>query len=251
MKLSESLEGIGRAVAYFPKLAKFLGGIKAGVVFGQLFYCSKDADELGWFSKSQEELAEETGATIAELRAVRQELGERGILQCRYARMEHRLYFRIDRARLDDLWLKYLARNGHVRKSDMPPWEIADEQVRKVDFVPDPEDKENKRETRDKSRAPAPASGKNDRRKPEIPWPDDLALTPEMIAFAAARQIDAAFEFEKWRRYCKQHDVRACDWSAAWELRVMRAVEHARVASNGIARVDGLRTFEQVYGEKA
>src|ERR1039458_9625685 len=106
MKLAESLEGIGRAVAYFPKLATFLGGIKAGVIFGQLFFDSKDADESGWFSKSQEELAEETGATIAELRAVRKEFAERGILESRYARLEHRLYFRINRARLEEQWPK-------------------------------------------------------------------------------------------------------------------------------------------------
>ena len=102
--LTEVLDGIGRPVAYFPKLAALLGGVKACVLLCHLFHWSERADErTGEFWKSQQELVEETGLTIDELRAARETLGEKGVLRCRYARVEHRLYFTIDRGRLDAL----------------------------------------------------------------------------------------------------------------------------------------------------
>src|SRR5258708_2706357 len=116
MKLSETLCGVGRPIAYLPGVAKFLGGVKACGLFCQLFYWSERTNESGWFWKSQEELADETGLTIDELRAARKELTEKGVLQSRYARIEHRLYFKIDRRRLDELWV---TRNGQVGSSQM------------------------------------------------------------------------------------------------------------------------------------
>ena len=124
-------------IAYLPGLAKVLGGVKATVLFCQLYYWSERANESGWFYKSQEELVAETGETVDELRAARKDLAEKGVVQSRYARIEHRLYFRIDRERLDALWLR---RNGHVGNSDMAPWKIPDGDLEKTDLVrSDPE----------------------------------------------------------------------------------------------------------------
>jgi hypothetical protein len=130
MKLSETLHGVGRPIAYLPGVAKFLGGVKAGLLFCQLFYWS-ERTESGWFWKSQEELADETGLTIDELRAARKELTEKGVLQSHYKRIEHRLYFKIDRQRLDELWV---TRNGQAGSPQMADRKIPDGDVVKSDL---------------------------------------------------------------------------------------------------------------------
>jgi len=51
MRLSEVLDGVGRPIAYFPKLAKFLGGVKVYILFCQLFYWSQRTNGSAWFFK--------------------------------------------------------------------------------------------------------------------------------------------------------------------------------------------------------
>ena len=136
MRLSEALNGVGRPIAYLPQLAKPVGGVKAAILCCQLFYWSERTNESGWFWKSQEGLADETGLTIDELRAARKALAEKGILKSRYDRMKHRLYFKIDRQRLDDLWVTH---NGHIGNSRLPSGKIPDGHLGKVDFGSDPE----------------------------------------------------------------------------------------------------------------
>jgi DNA-binding Lrp family transcriptional regulator len=240
MRLSEALDGVGRPVAYFPALAKCLGGVKAVILFCQLFYWSQQ--KPGEFWKSQEELADETGLTIQELRAARKELAEKGIVQTRYARIEHRLYFKIDRKRLDALWAR---RNGHLLNSQVPPWEIPDGDVRKSDLDrSDPEittEITNREGERDSSRTPAPAS-KNGHRKPKTPWPENLELTPEMAAYAETQGIDGEAEFKAWRVYCLANDRRYADWNAAWPDWLNKA---PRFGKNGKAEAPRLSPGHQ------
>jgi len=63
------------------------------------------------------------------------------------------------------------------------------------------------------------------RRRPETPWPDDLALTPEMRAYATSREVDPDREFAKWRNDCDAHDRRYRNWPAAWRSRIDHAVD--------------------------
>jgi hypothetical protein len=138
MKLSEALEGLGLPIAYYPGLARLLGGVKACVLFCQLFYWSeRTGQKWGEVWKSLKELVKETGMTMAEVRAARDVLADRGVLVSRYARLEHQLYFTINRERLDALWLKH--NNGHLRNSQVPPWELADGDAAEPDLVHDPE----------------------------------------------------------------------------------------------------------------
>jgi len=51
MRLSEVLDGVGRPIGYFPKLAKFLGGVKVYILFCQLFYWSQRTNGSAWFFK--------------------------------------------------------------------------------------------------------------------------------------------------------------------------------------------------------
>jgi hypothetical protein len=131
MRLSEVLRGLGRVVAYFPGLAKCLGWVKAAVLFCQLFYCSQRTGGSTWFPKSQQELCDETGLTIEEQRAARKQLAQKGVVQTKYNRLEHRLYFRLDLQRLDELWGTH---NGHVGNSQMAGGKMPDGDAGKVDL---------------------------------------------------------------------------------------------------------------------
>jgi hypothetical protein len=225
MRLSEALDGVGRPIAYLPELAKFLGGVKVGVLFCQLFYWSERADESGWFWKSQQGLADETGLTIDELRAARKELAEKGVVQCRYARIEHRLYFKIDRQRLDALWLR---RNGHVGKFDMASREILDGDKVEVDLGSDRETTAqitNLEGERDNVSRKPTFTSKGGHQKPRSAWPENLELTPEMASYAEARGVNARNEFRKWRDYCAKKGERNSDWDAAWRIWIERALE--------------------------
>lgn len=94
--LSACLSGIGRAIAYYPKMAKFLGSVNASVLFSQLFYWQERTDnELGVF-KTAEEWEEETGLTYREQATARKALRERGLLHETYQRLQHRMFFRLD-----------------------------------------------------------------------------------------------------------------------------------------------------------
>ena len=225
MRLSEALDGVGRPIAYLPALAKFLGGVKVGILFCQLFYWSERAGESGWFWKSQQGLADETGLTIDELRAARKELAEKGVVLSRYARIEHRLYFKIDRRRLDALWLR---RNGDIGNFDMASRETQYGDKVELDLGSDPETTAqitNIEGERDNvSRTPTSTS-KSGHQKPKTAWPENLELTLEMASYAGSRGVDAKHEFRKWRDYCAKNGERNSDWAAAWRIWVERALE--------------------------
>ncbi|NUX55940.1 helix-turn-helix domain-containing protein [Paraburkholderia youngii] len=99
--MSDVLRDIGRPVAYYPGLAKPLGGVKAAVLFCQIFYWhSRSQHELG-VHKTAEELSEETGLSYEEQRAARKSLKKAGVLIETEKRLEHKIYFRIDEDALE------------------------------------------------------------------------------------------------------------------------------------------------------
>ena len=101
MRVSDVLRDIGRPVAYYPGLAKPLGGVKAAVLFCQIFYWhSRAMHELG-VHKTADELAEETGLSYEEQRAARKALKQKGVLIETEKRLEHKIYFRIDEDALE------------------------------------------------------------------------------------------------------------------------------------------------------
>jgi hypothetical protein len=104
MKLSEALRGVGRPVAYFPRICQALSGLTRGVLLCQLWYLQDTVYGGNEFFRSLPELLDETGMSEWELRQAREDLTRRGILRERYARLEHRLYFYIDPEQLDAFW---------------------------------------------------------------------------------------------------------------------------------------------------
>jgi hypothetical protein len=110
MKISEYLQGVGRPVAYYPGLRKITGSTTATILLCQLLYWTgKEKAGDGWIFKraegdDEQSIEGETGLSYKEQRAARRVLKVRGLLEERYARLEHVVYFRVNMERLDELW---------------------------------------------------------------------------------------------------------------------------------------------------
>jgi len=104
---SEALKLHGKPIAYFPQLAKPLGGSNASILFSHFFYWSdKGESELGIYRTAQE-IEEETGLSVQEQRTARAKLRERGILIETEKRIEHRIYYRLDLDVFDELMMQH------------------------------------------------------------------------------------------------------------------------------------------------
>ena len=131
MNPSTILKNTGRAIAYRPNLARLFGGVVAEIFFEQIFYWQDKADsELGVY-KTQEELEIETGLSRKEQETARKLLREKGVLIETHKRLEHRMYYKIDCEKLDEL-LATLA-NDTNEHSRMPESDIREGD--KVAFV--------------------------------------------------------------------------------------------------------------------
>ena len=131
MKPSEMLKNTGRVIAYRPNLARLFGGVIAEVFFEQIFYWQDKTDsDLGVY-KTQEELEIETGLSRKEQETARKLLREKGVLTETYKRLEHRMYYKINNEKLDEL-LATLA-NDTNEHSRMPKSDIRE--GNKVAFV--------------------------------------------------------------------------------------------------------------------
>lgn len=131
MKPSEMLKNTGRVIAYRPNLARLFGGVIAEIFFEQIFYWQDKSDsELGVY-KTQEELEIETGLSRKEQETARKLLREKGVLIETHKRLEHRMYYKIDCEKLDEL-LAALA-NDTNEHSRMPKSDIRE--CDKVTFV--------------------------------------------------------------------------------------------------------------------
>jgi hypothetical protein len=114
MKLSDFLSNIGRPVAFYPGLAKAFGGIKPAVFVCQMTYWKDKGDSPdGWIYKTSDEIEAETALTYKEQTAVRTLLVLHKVLEERYARTEHQMYFRINWDVLNAVWDEYIT-NGKV-----------------------------------------------------------------------------------------------------------------------------------------
>jgi hypothetical protein len=58
------------------------------------------------------------------------------------------------------------------------------------------------------------------RKKPELPWPANFALTPAMRAYAMNHGIDPEMEFERFRDWAIAHSKTYADWEAGWRTRI-------------------------------
>ncbi|MFS4653633.1 hypothetical protein PPO72_10935 [Neisseria gonorrhoeae] len=107
MKPSESLRAAGRPIAYYPKLAKPLGGVNAAILFGHFFYWNDKTQYESGIYRTAEEIEIETGLSVQEQRTARAKLRERGVLIETEKRIEHRIYYKLNLDAFDDLMLQH------------------------------------------------------------------------------------------------------------------------------------------------
>ena len=103
MRVADVLRELGRPIAYYPFLARYLGGVNAAVFFCQIFYWQDKATSEFGVHKTVEELEQETGLSYEEQRAARTKLRAAGVLIETAKRIEHRTYFRVDEDALEQL----------------------------------------------------------------------------------------------------------------------------------------------------
>ncbi|WP_225031791.1 hypothetical protein [Paraburkholderia sp. XV] len=103
MRAADVLRELGRPIAYYPYLSRYLGGVNAAVLFCQIFYWQdKTTSELG-VHKTSAELENETGLSYEEQRSARAALRDSGVLIETEKRIEHKIYFRIDEDALEQI----------------------------------------------------------------------------------------------------------------------------------------------------
>ena len=87
---------VGTAIAYFPKLARWLKNVNAAVFLGQFIYWhDKTSNPLGVY-KTAEEIEEETGLSVYEQRAARKILKGLGFITETYKRISHKMYYKFN-----------------------------------------------------------------------------------------------------------------------------------------------------------
>lgn len=123
MSLFASLSNVGRAVAYYPRLAHFFGSVNAAILFAQLHYWDgRSESPLGTY-KTADELSLETGLSYREQATARAILRDAGYLIETHRRLEHRVYFKLDAAVIDaayEAWTKAQSPNDENAFREMP-----------------------------------------------------------------------------------------------------------------------------------
>lgn len=120
MSLTKYMINLGKPVAYFPNLKRVAGSTNANLLLCQLIYwCDKTKDN-GWIWKNSMELEAETGLSYNEQRSARKRLVEQGIIEERERKTMHRIDFRVNQERLNELWEKY---GDGVEKIEEAPYE--------------------------------------------------------------------------------------------------------------------------------
>ena len=134
MKPSELLRIIGKPIAYYPQLAKPLGGVNASLLFGHFFYWhDKGRSELGVY-RTADEIEVETGLSRDEQRTARRKLRERGVLIETEKRIEHRIYYKLDLDRFDEIISQSGSGDFPFADSDIPNPEVGNSQSGSGDF---------------------------------------------------------------------------------------------------------------------
>lgn len=111
MKLSDFLQDIGRPIAYYPSLARLLGGINESIFLSQIIYWTgKEASGDGWIYKTSSEIESELGLTYREQMGARKRLRRLGVLSEEYRRLKHVIYFSVNFDYLNHLWDRHMTK---------------------------------------------------------------------------------------------------------------------------------------------
>jgi len=122
MKLSDFLSDVGRSVAFYPSLVKALGDRNEAIFICQMAYWrGKGENKEGWIYKTSEEIEDETSLTYKEQTNVREGLKKKKLLQEKYARTEHKMYFKVEWNEINSIWEQFTdGKVPHLTDGNMP-----------------------------------------------------------------------------------------------------------------------------------
>ena len=133
MKWSEAYEHSGWTIVVPVKLIHAIGA-KGAILVAQLFYWSgRQQSEDGWIYKPKVDLEKETGLSRHEQNNCVDDLKKKNVLETRYDRLDHRLYYRINRDALDAIMEAILLAKSGKRISGNPKTGVR--QIRKADLA--------------------------------------------------------------------------------------------------------------------
>lgn len=118
MKLSELFKSIGSPFSYYPEFVhRFDISVNSCVLLCFIGWKTFE-DEIGnWRHFSTDEITKATGLTGKEQATARKHLSDKGLLEDRYHRLEHKLLFRLAGTDVDSQWPK--VGNGHSTNQQM------------------------------------------------------------------------------------------------------------------------------------
>ena len=274
------LRAAGRPIAYYPQLAKPLGGVTAVILFSHFLYWNERSDCALGVYKSAAEIEDETGLSVQEQRTARKRLRDLGVLIETEKRIEHRIYFRLDEAAFDALMDATFANGGcnipemqnqHSGSGDST---FADEgfNTRGVAIQRSFKEQKTTSENYQKTTAvmgvcadapPAPP-------EPDQPKPKRRSKADEFVAFVVARGVDEAtardwwqYRADKpmtesaWQRHCAQAEAagisvqEAAAFAAGKEWRAFYAEGYQREQADlALARQVGQPPHGRVFDQQ-
>jgi len=117
MNITDAIENVGRPVAYYSNIARWLGSVGDAIFLCQLLYWyGKGKDPDGWIYKTQKEFEEETALSRYEQEHARRKLKSLGILEEERRGVPARLYYHIDIDKFYELYNEWYQEQLHAFK---------------------------------------------------------------------------------------------------------------------------------------
>ena len=228
------MRAMGKPIAYYPKLAKPLGGVSAAILFSQLFYWQdKATSNLGVY-KTRDELEDETGLSHNEQRTAAKKLCEKGILIVTEKRLEHKTFYKIDNEKVNEIlgdFASSMITSSRDIKSIPPELDIVDVgTTTKSSSL----DQEITTEITTKNTTNIIAD-KPQQKKRACQIPDDFEPTDHHRDIAVNENINLDNEFVKFRDYCLANGKKYIDWDAAFNNWLRNAGKYQRSNPNNKA----------------
>ena len=225
------MRAMGKPIAYYPKLAKPLGGVSAAILFSQLFYWQdKATSNLGVY-KTRNELEDETGLSHNEQRTAVKKLCEKGVLIITEKRLEHKTYYKIDNEKVNEIlgdFASSMITSSRDIKSIPPELDIVDVGTTTKSSSLDQEiTTKNTTEITTNIIAAKPQTQK---RACQIP--DDFEPTNHHRDIAISQNINLDNEFVKFRDYCLANGKKYIDWDAAFNNWLRNSYKYQRASPN-------------------
>ncbi|KDN11122.1 MULTISPECIES: hypothetical protein [Gilliamella] len=215
MNAVEILKLIGRPNAYYPKLAKPLGGVSPAVLFSQLFYWQdKATSDLGVY-KTRDELEDETGLSHNEQRTAIKKLKEKGVLIVTEKRLEHKTFYKIDNEKVNQVLSDFansITQSSRQMKSSYPDlYNVDVETTTKSSSLY----QENTTKTTTENTTNIIANKSQQPKRP-CQFPDEFKPNDHHRDIAMNENINLDNEFVKFRDYCLANGKKYIDWNAAF-----------------------------------